>query len=449
MKREIFLMTSLLCSSAVFAAAIFAAAKDRAIPAEHWVATWATAEQVTKPAPAPLGRGGTGPSGAPGFARGGSGPAQAQNAAGRGGARPDGPIPPSFNDQTLRMIVRTTLGGKRVRIQLSGAFGANTVRIGAAHIALRAKESEIVPGTDRVLTFGGQPSPVIEPGAVLFSDPVDLDVAPFSDIAVSLFFPQDTGLPTSHPLGLHTAYISAGDTTALPKMPDPSLTKAYFWLSGVDVVAPSDAFAVVAFGDSITDGFRTTLDANAAWPYLLAKRLAANKATAHAAVLNEGYSGNMVLKDGDDVSAFARFDHDILGHPGVKWVILLEGINDINRRGRNANPGSLTSDELIAGFKQLIEKSHAYGIKVIGATIMAQEGVPTASERGEAIRKAANEWMRTSNAFDAIIDFDAVVRDPQHPARMRPELDPGDHIHPNDAGNKLMADAFDLALFTK
>uniref|UniRef100_Q026K5 Lipolytic enzyme, G-D-S-L family n=1 Tax=Solibacter usitatus (strain Ellin6076) TaxID=234267 RepID=Q026K5_SOLUE len=347
------------------------------------------------------------------------------------------------------MVVHTSIGGKRVRVQFSNAVGATELAIGAAHIAVRSKDSEIVPATDHALTFAGMPSCTIEPGVMISSDPVDLEVAPASDLAVSIYLPKDTGPPTSHTVGLHTGYISKGDTTGQPVMPEPSTTFAYLWLSGVDVVAPPDAFAVVALGDSITDGYATTRDANLAWPTLLAKRLAAKKATAHIAVINEGISGNQVLRDGAGVSALARFERDVLDRAGARWMILLEGINDINIRGRNAGPNALTSDELIAGYRQLLDMAHTHGIKVIGATIMPEEGVPTASERGEEIRLSVNQWIRTSHAFDAVVDFDATVRDPEHPGKIRAAFDPGDHIHPNDAGNQAMADAFDLAIFKK
>jgi len=346
-------------------------------------------------------------------------------------------------------VAHTSIGGRRVRVQLSVAMGASQLTIGAAHVALRNKESEIVPASDRVLTFGGKPGATIQPGVILFSDPVDLAVAPMSDLAVSLYFPKDTGPPTNHPVGLHTAWISKGDTTGQRVMPEPETTTAYLWLSGVDVAADPRASAIVAYGDSITDGYATTRDADLAWPTLLAKRLAGNKVTAQTAVMNQGISGNQVLRDGAGVSALARFERDVLSRAGVKWMILLEGINDINIRGRNAGPDGLTSDELIAGYRQLIERAHTAGIRVIGATIMPEEGVPTASERGEEIRTSVNQWIRTSKAFDAVVDFDAVVRDPQHPVHIRGDFDPGDHIHPNDAGNQAMADAFDLATFRK
>jgi lysophospholipase L1-like esterase len=248
-------------------------------------------------------------------------------------------------------------------------------------------------------------------------------------------------------MGLHTAYISKGNVTGSEAMPEPTKTYSYLWLTGIDVLAPADAFAITALGDSITDGFTTTVDANTAWPALLAKRLAANNQ--NVAVINQGISGNQVVRDGAGVSALARFDRDVLGRPGVKWIILLEGINDINIRGRATGPEALTSDELIAGYRQIIERAHMNEIKVVGATIMPEEGVPTASERGEEIRQAVNRWIRAKGNFDAVVDFDLVVQDSSHPARINPAFDPGDHIHPNDAGNKAMADAFDLTIFAR
>jgi lysophospholipase L1-like esterase len=231
-------------------------------------------------------------------------------------------------------------------------------------------------------------------------------------------------------------------------MPDAKTMTAYAWLSSVDVLAPADAFTVVALGDSITDGYSTTLDADQAWPTLLAKRFNSDK-TQRVAVVNQGISGNQVLRDGAGLSALARFDRDVLSRPGVKWVILLEGINDINIRGRTDGPNALTSDELIWGYRQIIARAHGHGIKVIGATIMPEEGVPTASERGEQIRQTVNRWIRANGNFDAVVDFDMTVRDPQRPSRLKQQFDPGDHIHPNDAGNQAMADAFDLSVFKK
>jgi lysophospholipase L1-like esterase len=424
----------------------------------HWVSTWATSQQL-QPAPAG-GFGGRGP----GPGRGGPGaPAATANPGASPQAPPSPPRPPqggrpnpnrtnlpaTLLDQTIRMPIRVSLGGSQVRIEISNMVGAQPLEVGAAHLAAYQGKGSIAPGTDRALTFSGNATVVVPPGTLAVSDPVSLSVAAMSDLAISLYLPRDTGAPTTHNVGLHTAYISKGDVTGSESMPDPITTTACTWLSSVDVIASKDAYTIVALGDSITDGYSTTTDADMAWPTLLAKRLSKNKATQNVGVVNQGISGNQVLRDGAGISALARFERDVLSRPGVRWVILLEGINDINIRGRVEGPNALTSDELIAGYRQLIERCHLYGIKIAGATITAEEGVPTASERGEGIRQAVNRWIREKGHFDAVVDLDAATRDPQHPARLKQEYDSGDHIHPNDAGNQAMADAFDLSVFKK
>jgi lysophospholipase L1-like esterase len=356
-------------------------------------------------------------------------------------------VPSDLKERTVRMVIRSSIGGSKIRVNLSNSLGRPPVQIGSAHVAISKSDGAIVPGTDHEINFNGKPSCTLLPGVFLVSDPVDMEVPPFADLAISLYFPDETGTPTEHRLGLHTTLISKGNTTGHEIMPDPETTFAYFWIAGVDVLAPKEAFTIVALGDSITDGFSTTLDANRAWPTLLAKRLNSNPGARHISVVNQGISGNQVLRDGAGISALARFDRDVLSIAGVKWVILLEGINDINFRGWNDGPDGLTSDDLIAGYKQIIERCHTHGIKVVGATLTPEEGVPTMSERGEKIRQTVNEWIRTSGLFDAVVDFDAIIRDTSSPIRVRPEFDPGDHIHPNDTGNQAMADAFDLNVF--
>ncbi len=403
---------------------------------KRWICTWTTAQQLTAAAfpggssPGPPAKSAPLPS----AARSSSSPIMFN-------------MPSSLEDQTVRMIVHTSLGGRRIRVTLSNAQGRPVIQVDSAHIAIHKGGGIIVPGTDRVILFNGKPSCVLLPGVLMLSDPIDLEVPPLADLAVSLYFPRETGVPTDHRLGLHTTYISKGNVAAQETMPEPSTTFAYLWLAGIDVLAPADAFTIVALGDSITDGFATTLDANRAWPALLAQRLNSNKETRHVAVVNQGISGNQVLRDGAGISALARFDRDVLAIAGVKWIILLEGINDINLRGRADGPDALTSDDLISGYRQIIERAHTHGIKVVGATLTPEEGVPTMSVRGEQIRQAVNQWIRTSGVFDAVVDFDRVIRDPSRPVRMRPEFDPGDHIHPNDAGNQAMADSLDLKLF--
>jgi lysophospholipase L1-like esterase len=409
------------------------AAQPKTAQQDHWVATWATSEQMAVTAPdrpvlPPNIK-------MPDFRhmKGVHGP----------------PALPSISDsQTVRMIVHTSIPGQKIRIELSNAFGKYLVAIGDAHAALRTTGSSIDSNTDRQLTFSGEKSVDIRPGQVIVSDPVNLDLKPLSDLAVSLYIVKTQGTPTNHTPGLHTAYVSAGDDTAAVSMPSPSTNTSYVWLRSVDVVAPAGAFAISCLGDSITDGFRTTVDANMAWPALLAKRFSERERGPRIAVLNAGISGNQVLRDGAGVSALARFDRDVASEPGVRWVVLLEGINDINIHGQITGPGALTAGDIIAGYEQLIARAHMDHLKIVGATLTPDKGVWLAGPTGEATREKVNHWIRNSGAFDAVIDFDAVERDPADHKHMRPEFDSGDHIHPNDAGNAAMANAFDLSAFT-
>jgi lysophospholipase L1-like esterase len=405
-----------------------AAAQARAEQGQnHWVATWATAQEFyRRPPPPPP------PPAAPGAT---SAP------------RPNR-APFTVNNQTVRMIVRTSIGGSRARIRLANSFGAPTVEVGAAHVALRRAGSAIVPGTDRALTFGGKPNVTLPPGAVVLSDPVSIAVPANGDLAVSLFIAGDGDRPTSHGLGLHTTYISGpGDHTGGASIPDSTTTQSYYWIAGVDVLAPADASAIVGFGDSITDGARSTADANAMWPAILAQRLGANPATSRIAVVNAGISGNQVLRDASGVSALARLDRDVFTQPGARWMILLEGINDIGNLGRAGNTLALTADQMIWAYQQIIDRAHSHGIRVAGATLTPYQGAGYYSEQGEAVREAVNNWVRTSGAFDAVIDFDRAVRDPANPKRFRADLQPGDFLHPNDTGYRLMAESIDLSIF--
>ncbi len=384
---------------------------------EHWVTTWATAQQLAPQPPLP----GPGPN-----------------------------VPAALKDQTVRMIARTSIGGRRVRIQISNAIGSRPLEIGSAHIAVRDKAAAITPTSDRTLVFGGRAGITVPPGALIVSDPVDLAVPKLTDLSISVYLPQDTGTPSVHPIGLHTNYIAPGDVTAQTSIDAAATTTAYLWLSSIQVLAPASAGAIVAFGDSITDGFATTIDKDQAWPALLAKRLAATRSTGMLGVLNLGIAGNRVLRDGAGLSALARFDRDVLSLPGVRWMTLLEGINDITFSALPIfSTEAVTAEDLIGGYRQIIERAHLHGIKVAGATIMPVGGVSTYRDSGEAVRQAVNQWIRTSGAFDAVIDFDALMRDPADPKRLRPEFDPGDHVHPDDKGNERMAEAIDLSVFLK
>jgi hypothetical protein len=346
---------------ALFLVPFMAASESFSSPksGERWVCTWATAQQL-----APMTFPGVGPgrSGQPAQAPPRQGSAPQQKPAGRSNSPIMFEMPSSLEDQTVRMIVRTSLGGRQIRINLSNALGYSLVQIGSAHIAFHKADGGIVPGTDRVITFNGKPSCVLLPGVLMISDPVDMEIPPLVDLAVSLYFPQKTGTPTNHRLGLHTTYISKGNVTGRQIVPETTTTFAYLWLASIDVLAPADAFTIAALGNSITDGYATTLDANRAWPTLLAKRLISNKPTQHVSVVNQGISGNQVLRDGAGLSALARFDRDVLSIAGIEWIILLEGINDINLRGKADGPDTLTSDDLIAGYRQIIERSHTHDI---------------------------------------------------------------------------------------
>jgi lysophospholipase L1-like esterase len=353
--------------------------------------------------------------------------------------------PDTARGMTTRMMVHTSIGGHRARIRLENAFGAAPVVVGAAHLALRREGSAIVPGSDRRLSFGGRPSVTLGPGMVVLSDPVDLDVPALSDLAVSLYLPDAPRRRTSS-TGPHVSYVvRGGDSTGRADLPRARETSAYDWLAGVDVLAP--ATAVVAFGNSITDGYRSTPDTDRNWPARLAARLAADPATAHVAVVNEGISGNQVLRDASGVSALARLDRDALSQPGARWMIFLEGINDIGHFAQPDSGEALSADQLTWAYRQIVARAHARGIRVVGGTITPFEGAKYYSPRGEEIREAVNHWIRTSGVFDAVADFDAAVRDPGDPHRMRAGFDSGDHLHPSDAGHQAMADAVDVTLF--
>jgi lysophospholipase L1-like esterase len=357
-------------------------------------------------------------------------------------------VPGGFNNQTVRMILRTTIAGSRMRLEFANTYGTAPLSVGSAHVALRAKESAIAPASDRALTVNGKPAFTIPPGGLMVTDPVDLEVPAMSDLAVSVYIPGNASYSTQHSLGLHTTYISKeGDSAAETSTPEGFKSLSWFWVSSVQVMAPADTAAAVAFGDSITDGFNSTPDTNRMWPAVLAGRIAA--ANGKVAVVNEAISGNQVLHDGAGVNALARFDHDVLARAGVRWLIILEGINDI---GRGLGPAAtaatvVTADEVIGAHRQMIERAHAHGIRVIGATLTPFEGAGYYSEKGEAVRAAVNSWIRTGGGYDAVIDFDLVTRDPEHPLRYRPDFDSGDHLHPNDAGYKAMAESIDLGLF--
>jgi lysophospholipase L1-like esterase len=341
------------------------------------------------------------------------------------------------------MIAHTSIGGSSVRIRLTNTFGAAAVNIGAAHIAIRSEASAIAPGTDRVLTFSGKTSATMYGGETLISDPVSLNLPPLAHVAVSIYIPGEALDPANHRFALHTTYISKeGDFTGQTSIPDADTRESWYWLAGIDVMAPADSGALVTFGDSITDGDQSTPETDGMWPDILAARLQAGKATSRVAVVNAGISGNRLL--GDNNSGLARLYHDVLTQPGIRWMSVLIGINDINGGSRNQ---SINADMLIAAYRQLIENAHLFGVKVIGCTLTPFGGSTPFNDYGESVRTTVNQWIRTSGAFDSVVDFDAAVRDSTDPKRFRPEADSPDMLHPANPGYKLMGDAFSLAIF--
>jgi lysophospholipase L1-like esterase len=364
-------------------------------------------------------------------------------------------IPRSLRDQTVRQIARVSLGGERVRIEFSNEYGEQPLVIGSAHVALAGENGAIVAGSDRPLTFSGKESVTVPPGAPIWSDPVDLTVKPLGSVAVSLYLPEVSPTTTWHNDARQTTYISGnGNFVADESFKAAQTVPSRIFLSGIAVDAKADTRSVVMFGDSITDGDGSSLDANKRYPDILAERLVA--AGADVSVLNEGISGARVLTDRMGDNALARFDRDVLSHPKVSTVVLMMGINDIGWPDSVLVPkgeAAPSADQIIVGYQQLIDRAQAHGLKIIGATLTPFEdtfqGGPLEgyyNEEKEVKRKAVNEWIRNSGAFDAVIDFDALLRDPKDAERIRAEFDKGDHLHPNDAGYQAMAESIDLKL---
>lgn len=362
-------------------------------------------------------------------------------------------IPATLQDQTIRQVARISLGGKRIRIVLSNEYGSQPLLIGAAHVALADAGSAIVTGTDRPITFDGKASAIVLPGASLVSDPVDLAVAPLASVAVSVFLPSETQATTFHWDGRQTAYLVKGNQVAAKRIETDTTTGARIFLSGIQVEAAAPAGVVVVIGDSITDGNGATMDTNSRWPDFLAARLAPR----NVAVLNAGISGARLLGDRMGVNALARFDRDVLSQPQVKTVIVLLGINDISWPGTAFDPHGIrpSADALISGYRQLIARARARGVRVVGATLTPFEGALPGTPLDnyyntdkDKLRQQINAWIRTSGEFDVVVDFDALTRDPSRPTRLNPKFDSGDHLHPGDRGNKAMAEAINLdALF--
>lgn len=385
--------------------------------AERWVGAWAASQQVPEPH----------------------------------NALPD----EALTDATVRQIVRVTAGGAQIRVKLSNAFGIAPLTFSAVHVARPGApgSAAIDPSSDRAVTFNGHADVTVPAGAEYLSDPVAYPVRPLDRVAISFHLPKPPAVQTSHPGSRTTSFYATGRHVADADLPGPGKVAHWYQIAGIDTPATPESAAIVAFGDSITDGFGVGPDRDERWPDFLAQRLQADPRLRHLSVLNHGIGGNRLLLDGLGPNALARFERDVLGQPGVRYVIVLEGVNDLGGLAK-AGPQPPEAhrrfvDDMIGAYRQMAERARARGIKVIGATILPFAGTPvyhpTAAE--EADRQAVNAWIRTPGAFDAVIDFDALMRDPAHPERLRPDFDVGDHLHPNIKGYKAMADAVPLDLF--
>ncbi|MBO9544312.1 SGNH/GDSL hydrolase family protein [Caulobacter sp.] len=396
---------------------------SQALAADRWLGAWGFAP-VSPNAPPPASAPNPAPAPAP------APPATQQT------PPPLASGPSTVADVTIRQLVRVSAAGTKVRVRLSNEFGTAPIVIGKAAVAPAKADGSA--GEGKALTFGGQAQAMIYPGAPLYSDPVDLPVAALQELAVSLYLPEETKLPTH---SLRQTLSDKGDFTTAARFGDKPLRLGAI-VSGVEVASVPPRRVIVTLGDSITEGAGSTPGAYQSWPDLLAVRLAGR-----AAVVNVGISGNRVLRERSGPSALARFDRDVLSVPGATDVVLMEGINDINRAFNPQYGERANADDLIGAYKQIILRAHAKGLRIHGATLTPQGGYRSFSPQTEATRQAVNAWIRTSGAFDGVIDFDAAVRDPKKPDTMVEAYQSGDWLHPGDAGYKVMAAAVDLRLF--
>jgi lysophospholipase L1-like esterase len=373
--------------------------------AEGWTGTWATGQQLTEPG--------------------------------------NNPPSPYLANNTLRQVVHATLGGSRIRVQFSNKYSSGAVTINSAHIAASAGGSAINTSTDTALTFGGSPSVTINAGQEVYSDALDFNVTPLSNLTISIYFGAAlSNSVTGHPGSRTTSYLQTGNAVSAASLPSATQAEHWYILSRIDLWLDDSYGCVVTLGDSIADGRGSTTNRNNRWPDNLAVRLQADPSTAKVGVINQGIGGNAVVSGGLGPTALVRFDHDVIGQPGVRWVIILEGVNDIG--------GGQSASSLISAYQQFINKAHAANIMAYGVPILPFGGSSYDSTAHRAVRQTVNNWIRTSGQFDAVIDLDAAVCDPADPNKLSAAyLYQNDHLHLNAAGYQAMADAIDFYLFKK
>ncbi len=392
-------------------------AKPMALQPQTWVTSWGASQQIPEP----------------------------QNA-----------LPPDdLRDATVRQIFHLSVGGSALRVHLSNAFGTEALHFTSVHIAhpMSPATGAIDPATDKALTFAGSSDVTVPPGAEYVSDPLEYPVAALSDLAVTFHLDAPPAGETSHPGSRATSYYVHGDTVSAATLTGAKHVDHWFEVSGIDVLATSGAASVVALGDSITDGHGATTNGNDRWTDVLAQKLQSSPATRSVGVSNQGIGGNHLLTDGLGPNALSRFDRDVLAPAGIRWVIAFEGVNDLGGLARTGEvpPAAHAAlvQQVLAAYQQIIARAHAHGLRVIGATITPYTGSDYyhPGPLSESDRQAVNQWIRAAGHFDAVIDFDAVVRDPQHPDHLLPSYDCGDHLHPSPAGYRAMGNAVPLELF--
>ena len=361
-----------------------------------------------------------------------------------------------LRDATLRQIVHLSVGGPELRVHVSNAFGTAPLHLTAVHVARLAAAGggAIDPASDKALTFGGAPDVTVPAGAEFISDPIVFPVGALSDLAITLHMDAAPASQTGHPGSRATSYVAHGDLVSAADLPDAKKVEHWYQVSGVDIAEPGPGASVVTLGDSITDGHGATTNGNDRWPDVLARRLQATPKTRMIGVLNEGIGGNRLLLDGLGPNALARVDRDVLAQTGVRYLIVLEGVNDLGTLTRDHEVGEAEHDALVhrilSAYEQIALRAHAHGIKVIGATILPYGGSKYyhPGPANEADRQAINKWIRGSKSFDAVLDFDKLMQDPAHPDQMLPAYDSGDGLHPSAAGYRVMGEAIPLGLFS-